>query len=451
MAKDFLLGDLGEGLTEAEVVQWLVKVGDVIEVDQPVVEVETAKAVVEVPSPFPGRIVTLHAEVGESIEVGNPLITVEAVDEAETGAAAAASPEAVTAETRAASGPGSAPEEAEVADMVPEPADAAGDGESGSVLVGYGTGGAGRRRRRGGAVGRGGAGVSGRPGGQRPLAKPPVRKRAKDLGIDLTLVEGSGPGGAITRDDLEAAADAPTARAERPRGDGAAVQRIPMVGVRRAIAEKMSRSRREIPEATSWVDADATQLWQLREDLNASQPDVRVSPLAIILRACVAGLARFPQLNAHLDEEAGEIVIPSAVHLGVAVQTEHGLMVPVIRDAHALTTLQIAAELNRLASAARDRSIKPGEMTGGTFSVSNYGSFGVDGGSPVINHPEAAILGVGRILDRPWVHDGQIAVRKVVQLSIAFDHRICDGGEAAGFLRFLADCVERPAILLGSV
>jgi 2-oxoisovalerate dehydrogenase E2 component (dihydrolipoyl transacylase) len=207
-------------------------------------------------------------------------------------------------------------------------------------------------------------------------------------------------------------------------------------------------SRREIPEATAWVDCDATGLRKLRDRLNADQSAVRVSLLAIILRACVAGLQQFPSLNASLDVERREIVLHHYVNLGVAAHTDRGLLVPVIQNAHRMSVLQIAAELARLAMAARDGSITPVELVGSTFSVSNYGVFGVDGGSPIINFPEAAILGVGRITHRPWVHKGRVCPRKVVQLSITFDHRLCDGADAAGFLRLIADCVERPTRLL---
>jgi pyruvate dehydrogenase E2 component (dihydrolipoamide acetyltransferase) len=445
--KDFLLPDLGEGLTSGEIVSWLVAVGDVVEIDQPIVEVETAKAVVEVPSPFAGSVATLHGEVGQEVEVGKPLVTID-VGGGEPAPA------------RGGHEPGHVPAEAEVGDIVPSTGDSD-DGASGSVLVGYGTGGGGRTRRR-----RAGAGASNarttpetgpgdgghRTTGQRtgkPLAKPPVRKLARDLGVDLADVPGSGPDGVVTRDDVEAfAATGAQAPSARPT---AAEERIPVKGVRKAVAEKMTVSRREIPEATSWVDVDATPLMELRAQLNASQDEVKVSPLALILRACVAGLLRFPELNARLDTERGEIVLQRFVNLGVATQTDAGLMVPVVHGADGLSTLELAAELNRLAAAARDRKLGPAELTGSTFTVSNYGSFGVDGGNPVINHPEAAILGVGRIADRPWAHDGELAVRKVVQLSVAFDHRICDGGEAAGFLRFVADCIERPGVFLGAL
>ena len=459
--KDFLLPDFGEGLTEAEIVMWLVAVGDVIELNQAVAEVETAKAVVEVPSPFAGRVTALHGDVGAEVEVGTPLVTID-VD----AAAPADAPSGQAGEVAANAG---------VTDAVPSAEPAVDDAGSGNVLVGYGTTGARTSRRRraagdGSSTGpapsapAGPATAGPAPAGPgprgRPLAKPPVRKLAKDLGIDLAALRGSGPEGVVTRGDVHAAArlseertqPAPAAvEAGSPSPTAAAADRIPLRGVRKAIADKMSLSRREIPEATSWVDCDATALWELRQELNASQSAVAVSPLAIILRACVAGLRDFPGVNSRLDVANAEIVLQRHVNLGVAAQTDRGLIVPVIADAHAKSTLQIAAELNRLAAAARDGTVTPAEMTGGTFTVSNYGSFGVDGGSPVINFPEAAILGVGRIADRPWVHDGEIRVRKVVQLSIAFDHRICDGGEAAGFLRFVADCVESPTKLLSSL
>ena len=460
--RDFLLPDLGEGLTEGEIVSWLVAVGDTVEVDQPVAEIETAKAVVEVPSPFAGTVVALHGEAGGEVLVGNPLVTIDVGGDA-------GEPQPVP------------PQAVDVSDAIPsaEP-EVDDDGGSGNVLVGYGTGGPGgsKRRRVGGSAGTAPAAAAppARPVREgRPLAKPPVRKFARDKGVDLDLVEGSGPDGVITRADIEnfltsstggngatapaggtfdyqplealEVVSAPSAQA--PSDD--LVERIPVKGVRKAIARQMTISRQQIPDATTWVDVDATELWELRADLNASQTEVKISPLAIIMRACVAGLREFPEVNARLDTETNEIVLQHFVNLGFAAQTDNGLMVPVIKRADRLSTVGIAKEVNRLAAAARDRSVKPDEMSGGTFTLSNYGSFGVDGGSAVINWPEAAILGVGRITDRPWVVDGTIAVRKVQQLSIAFDHRICDGGEAAGFLRFVADCVENPTKLLASL
>jgi len=449
-ARDFLLPDLGEGLTEGEIVRWLVALGDTVVVDQPVVEIETAKAIVEVPSPFAGVVTALHGAEGDEVQVGAPLLSVDAAAPA-TGSAPGEA-DAVDG------GAGSVPGEAEAAEMVPEPADAQDDGASGSVLVGYGTTGGARTRRRRGPLPptvssfatRGAqlhtvsssAGPVAATG--RPLAKPPVRKLAKDLGVDLGAVRPTGPRGDITRDDVQAAVSSTGVTAAEA-GD----ERIPLRGVRKRIAERMTASRTQIPEATTWVDCDATELMRARDALNASQTAVRLSPLALILRIAVAGLAEYRALNAAIDGE--DIVLHGAVHLGVAAQTERGLVVPVIRDAHRRTLLELGAELNRLADGARAGTLTPAELSGSTFTVSNFGAFGVDGGNPVINFPEAAILGVGRIADRPWVHDGELAVRKVLQLSIAFDHRIADGGDAAGFLRWVADRIEQPTLPLASL
>lgn len=451
--REFLLPDLGEGLTEGEIATWLVEVGDRVEIDQPLAEIETAKAIVEIPSPFEGVVAVRHAEVGAEIEVGTPLITIdtapsspadeqEPVTESKNGAAPTENE------------PGDTSEGAAVANLVPDSDE---DTGSGNVLVGYGTeGGTRSRRRRGGGDPAAGAGIattgpsSGRGNAARPLAKPPVRKMAKDLGVDLAQITPSGSGGVVTRDDVRAAA-AGSGQQEARDVPSDVDERIPMKGVRKMIAQKMTQSRAEIPEATSWVDCDATGLMDARRQLNDVQADVRVSPLALIMRICVAGLRAYPMINARLDTDNAEIVVLDAIHLGFAAQTDRGLVVPVIRHAHTKTTLDIAGELNDLAAVAREGKLSPEAMTGSTFSVSNYGSFGVDGGAPVINYPEAAILGVGRIIPRPWVHQGEIAVRDVLQISIAFDHRICDGAEAAGFLRFIADCIETPALLLGNI
>lgn len=486
----FLLPDLGEGLTEGEVARWLVGPGDTVEVDQPVAEVETAKAVVEVPCPFPGEVLALHAEPGDEVAVGDPLMTVSRTDD-RAGAAA----EPVAAEPAGAE---PAPDESASAG-----APDADEDRHEPLLVGTGKATERPRRRRGGAAAGGDGHRRGDRGTEpstaadatgRPLAKPPVRKLAKDLGIDLADVPASGPGGVITREDVEAFADraaagvghapaepvgepagepggvppgpltaAPSgtdplglgaeapARAEPRPGGPELVERRALKGLRRTIAAHMTRSRAEIPEAVTWVDADATELMRTRDQLTAAHPDQRVSPLALIMRACVAGLRRFPEVNSRLDAERGEIVVQRFVNLGFAAQTDAGLMVPVIHGADRLSTLELAGELRRLTAAARDRSIAPGELSGSTFTLSNYGSFGVDGGDMVINYPEAAILGVGRIAERPWVVDGSVVARQVVNLSIAFDHRICDGGEAAGFLRFVADCVESPSRLLAEL
>jgi pyruvate dehydrogenase E2 component (dihydrolipoamide acetyltransferase) len=222
-------------------------------------------------------------------------------------------------------------------------------------------------------------------------------------------------------------------------------------GVRKAIAEKLSRSRREIPDVTIWVDADATGLLDARAAINAASPDRQVSVLALLARITVHALGRFPELNSRVDTDAEEIVQSSAVHLGVAVDSDRGLVVPVIRDAERMNTVQLGEALRENVEAARAGTLAPARMTGGTFTLNNYGVFGVDGSTPIINHPEAALLGIGRIVEKPWVVDGQLAVRKVTQLSLTFDHRVCDGGVAGGFLRYVADCVENPVTALALI
>ncbi|MFE1072772.1 dihydrolipoamide acetyltransferase family protein [Streptomyces sp. NPDC058783] len=467
---EFKLPDLGEGLTEAEIVRWLVEVGDVVAVDQPVVEVETAKAMVEVPCPYGGVVTARFGEEGTELPVGAPLVTV-AVGE---GEAAAGGP----ARERGA-GDGAAP----TPPADPPAAEPKPEG-SGNVLVGYGTSEAPARRRRvrpdrpaaTGASGRangrvraaepvGGAVGTAEPvDGPVPVISPLVRRLARQHDLDLRELTGSGPDGLILRADVEYALRAAAAQggrtADREAGAGGASAgaaapaaspsdgtRVPLKGVRGAVADKLSRSRREIPDATCWVDADATELMRARTAMNASGGP-KISLVALLARICTAALARFPELNSTVDTEAREIVRLDGVHLGFAAQTDRGLVVPVVRDAHARDAESLTAEFARLTEAARVGRLTPGELTGGTFTLNNYGVFGVDGSTPIINHPEAAMLGVGRIVPKPWVHDGELAVRQVVQLSLTFDHRVCDGGTAGGFLRYVADCVEQPAVLL---
>ena len=227
--------------------------------------------------------------------------------------------------------------------------------------------------------------------------------------------------------------------------------RIPLRGVRRAIAEKMTISRREIPEASVWVDVDATGLLAAKDEIKAADPAAGIGVLALFARITVAGLTRFPELNARVNVEAQEIVQLHDINLSFAAQSPRGLVVPVVHGAGEMTTAELAAALRELTGLARDGRLSPAQMTGGTFTLNNYGVFGTDGATPIINYPEAAMLGVGRIIDRPWAHDGQVVLRKVAQLGLTFDHRVCDGGTAGGFLRFVADCVERPALLLVQV
>jgi 2-oxoisovalerate dehydrogenase E2 component (dihydrolipoyl transacylase) len=415
----FLLPDLGEGLTEAEIVTWHVQTGDTVTVDQPIVEVETAKAVVEVPVPFAGRVTALHGQPGDVVAVGEPLLTVDTA-------------------------------------------------ESGNVLVGYGTS-SGHRRRHRATRSSDDSSVPPR-NGRLPVASPLIRQLARSAGLDLATIRGSGRGGLITRQDVDAAINArqagpaavpqpappvpePVPAVPEPApavpepvpavspADG--VIRIPIRGLRKSVADKLSRSRREIPEATVWVDVDTTEMLRLRAALNADESAPKISLLALLSRFTILALSRHPELNARI--EGDEIVMGPSVHLGFAAQTDRGLLVPVVRDAQAHTLEQLAVAVAERTRRARDGTLGPAELTGGTFTVNNYGVFGVDGSAAIINHPEAAILGIGRIIQRPWVVDGQVVPRQMTELTLAFDHRVCDGGTAGGFLRFIADCVESPA------
>ncbi|GAA2020782.1 2-oxo acid dehydrogenase subunit E2 [Catenulispora yoronensis] len=465
-AREFRLPDLGEGLTEAEIVAWHVAVGDPVAVDQVVCEVETAKATVEVPCPYGGVVVELHGAVGDVVDVGKPLISVGAKAE----------------------GSGAAPEEpADRARLDAERKSANGKQSSGNVLVGYGTAEGGGVRRRRVVSGFGGhtplprvhAGADVTPivetvatakngGGAASSARvavvsPLVRRLAKEGGLDLAEVRGSGPEGLIMRRDVEAALAAPAPAASSTAAVGAVSssggiaerERVPLKGLRRAVADKLSRSRREIPDATTWVDVDASGLMELRETLNRDADARRISLLALLARICVAGLTRYPELNSTVDVERQEIVRYADVNLGFAAQTDRGLVVPVVHGAHRMSTEELSAEFERLTTAARAGTLSVAELTGSTFTLNNYGVYGVDGSTPILNHPEAAMLGVGRIVKKPWVVSGpdgdELAIRRVTQLSFTFDHRVCDGGVAGGFLRYVADLVEEPARLLRGI
>ncbi len=415
----FKLPDLGEGLTEAEILEWKVSVGDTVTTDQIIVEVETAKAAVDVPVPIAGTVAELFAEAGTVVDVGSPLIAISTEDSAAASDDAAA--ERYREEERAGSG---------------------------NVLVGYGTTETRRSRRRA---------AQPTPAPARPAAaakdeaprviSPVVRRLAKDNGVDVAALTPTGPGGVILRRDVEQAITG-TAPPTEEHHETADVVRVPLKGVRRTMAEKLSRSRREIPDATTWVDVDATRLVKFKKKLAKADPDAGVGMLALFAAICVAGLRRFPELNAFVDTERAEIVRLPHVHLGFAAQTERGLVVPVVRDAHLLSLADLAAALRARTEEARDGRLSPSDLTGGTFTLNNYGVFGVDGSTPIINHPEAAMLGVGRIAEKPWAHKGKVRLRQVTQLSFTFDHRVCDGGVAGGFLRFVADCVEHPEMLV---
>lgn len=430
----FELPDLGEGLTEAEIVRWLVSVGDNVVVDQPVVEVETAKSIVEVPTPYAGRVSELHGKEGEAVDVGEPLISILAPEEADS-----------TTQP--------------MGDQYREEEQAG----SGNVLIGYGTSDSGARTRR-----------LRKPSKRAPIAAAPsavaavprvisplVRQLAKSAGLPLSELTGTGPDGLITRQDVLATIEASTAPnptpAPAPELLSAAVrpglppaQRIPMSGFRKAVSAALSRSRREIPEATVWVDVDFTELFALRAAAKASG---KVAPglMAYLARFVVAGLRAYPELNSEVDTGRQEILQYEGVNLGLAVQTERGLVVPAVLAAHQLTTAEIDAEIRRVTAAAREGRATQSELTAGTFTLNNYGSFNVDGSAAIINHPQVAILGFGRIIDRPWVVAGELAIRKMAQMSFVFDHRVCDGGTAAGFMRLVADAIEDPAMAIANL
>lgn len=424
MPHEFLLPDLGEGLTEAAIVSWLVRPGDIIAIDQPVVEVESAKSTVELPSPYAGRIEKLHAAEGDIVAKGGVLITVADADGA--------------------------------VDVVPGTAlrSESSDAASGAVLVGYGTKEPASRLARP-AAGRFGARGKPATGMRSPVVSPLVRRRALDHGIDATQLHGSGPGSLVVRRDVDAAiaaqdASPPTA----PVASDPADQRIPITGMRKLIGSRLSHSRSTIPEATIWLDVDATELFAAKERLQKST-DERYSLTALIARFAVVGLGKYPILNSSvvegIDGRGGEIVQHAAIGLGLAAQTPRGLMVPVIHGAERMTTAQLRDAVADLVAHAGQGDYPPAALTGGTFTLNNYGGFGIDGSTPIINHPEVAMLGVGRIIDRPWAVDGQLAVRKVVTLSFVFDHRVCDGDVASGFLTYVARCIEEPLLLLGTL
>ena len=425
-ARDFKLPDLGEGLTEAEIVQWLVKEGDTIELNQPIVEVETEKALVEIPSPFAGTVEKIFGDVGERVAVGSTIITVETAEDApKTGRK--------------------------------------------EVLVGYGPEEGASKRRKNRKIGRRSEEEQGEEPEQpaRALATPPVRKLARDLGVDIDSVTGSGKEGRVTREDVVAASDSGTK--EQPAHEEAAEvisiappsqihavpdqaeERIPVRAIRRSIAEKMVKSAFTIPHVAEWLQVDATELMKLRADLQASPEakDLKISPLPVIVKALLAALRKHPLVNSSWDDETNEIVVRHAYHIGIATDTERGLLVPVVKNADHLNIFELSREIARLAASARDGKIGPSDLTGSTITITNVGSFGMESGTPIINHPEAAILAPGVIAKRPWVVEGQIAIRDVMTLALSFDHRVLDGAEAGRFLRYLGDLIEKPARLFG--
>jgi pyruvate dehydrogenase E2 component (dihydrolipoamide acetyltransferase) len=470
--KDFLLPDLGEGLTEGEILSWLVKEGDTVTLNQPIVEVETAKAAVEIPSPYAGVVTKLHHGEGDTVDVGSPIISFD-VDPAGSDAVApdgtAVAPEAVD------------PPRIQAGDLVPSepgivgsPAPKGGE-EKIAVLVGSGpkSGKLTRRPRKPAGAGAAvapaaaakqparvsaagvGARAAKRLGEVHVLAKPPVRKLARELGVDLRRIQGTGANGAVTRADVEAAATPQSAAGPALAAVAAAAfdfdpatreQRIPIKGVRKATAAAMVASAFTAPHVTEFVTVDVTPSIELVTRLR-SHPDfagVKVSPLLLVARAMLLAVKRHPLINSSWDDEAQEIVVKDYVNLGIAAATARGLIVPNIKDAGRLSMPALAAALDELVTVARDGKTAPADMQHGTITITNVGVFGVDTGTPILNPGEAAILAFGAVREQPWVHEGAIAIRKVTQLALSFDHRIVDGQLGSEFLADVATMLADP-------
>jgi pyruvate dehydrogenase E2 component (dihydrolipoamide acetyltransferase) len=394
MLREFRFPDVGEGIAEGEIVRWLVKEGDWVKEDQELVEVETDKAVVTINSPYAGKVEKLHGEEGQIIKVGDPLTTIEGRDDT-------------------------------------EPATEPARQDSGTVV--------------------------GSVTGEEPievvrpvLATPAVRAFAREMHVDLGEVKGTGPGGRITKEDIEAAAKrAPSAAAGAADPYGA-VEKIPLRGIRRTVAKRMAEASRRVADVTIWHDADITELSERRAKENEMRaaPAVKLTYLPFLIKAAIAALQAHPYFNASLDEEAQAIILKKYYNIGIAVDTNEGLMVFVIKKADQKTIAELAIEGAALAEKARLRKIDLADLKGSTFTITNYGVVGASYGTPIINHPEVAILGVGKIEDRPVVRNGQIVIRKMMPLSLAFDHRVIDGVEAGRFLGVVIHHLENPELMV---
>jgi pyruvate dehydrogenase E2 component (dihydrolipoamide acetyltransferase) len=447
MIQEFRLPDLGEGLTDAELVQWLVAEGDAVALNQTIAEVETAKAVVELPSPFAGAVHRLHASAGDTVEVGAPLVSFALEGEDEPGGIPAPMPDPAAVE-QATPAVVQAPPAASDVFPADEPEDT---GVRQATLVGYGAVGRSgsrphRRARRAVAPAPPASAPARREGErERPRSSPPVRRLAKTLGVDLdALVVGDRP---ITRADVEAAARPSSVQEPRQATSGEdRVTRIPIRGIRKHTAAAMVRSAFTAPHAATFVTIDVTETLRLLDELShdRSLDGHRIGILAVTAKAVCLALGRTPVLGSRWDEEAGEIAQPSYVNLGIAVASDRGLVVPNVRDAETLSLVDLADAIGELVSTARAGSLSPAQLTGGTFTITNVGVFGVDGGVPILNPGEAGILAVGAVRRQPWEHEGGIALRDVVTLSLSFDHRLADGAEAARFLMDVAGVLRAP-------
>ncbi|MBB4982312.1 dihydrolipoamide acetyltransferase family protein [Streptomyces nymphaeiformis] len=462
--REFKMPDVGEGLTEAEILKWYVQPGDTVTDGQVVIEVETAKAAVELPIPFDGTVHELLFPEGTTVDVGQVIISVNVGGGAEPEAPAAPAVAAAPAQ-----------------ETVAEPAAEAEPEGRQPVLVGYGVAASSTKRRARKTTAAAPAAevaapapvvpeqLNGHgPATDRPLAKPPVRKLAKDLGVDLATVTPTGPDGIITREDVHAAAapaPAPVVEAPAPAAAPAPVAapaaptavasdaretRVPIKGVRKATAAAMVGSAFTAPHVTEFVTFDITRTMKLVEELKSDKDmaGLRVNPLLLIAKAVLVAVKRNPEINAAWDEAAQEIVLKHYVNLGIAAATPRGLIVPNIKDAHAQTLPELSKSLSELVATAREGKTTPSAMQGGTFTITNVGVFGVDTGTPILNPGESAILAVGAIKLQPWVHKGKVKPRQVTTLALSFDHRLVDGELGSKFLADIAAILENPKRLI---
>jgi pyruvate dehydrogenase E2 component (dihydrolipoamide acetyltransferase) len=415
MAYEFKFPDIGEGLTEGEIVRWLAKEGDEVKEGQPLVEVETDKALAEIPSPRTGVILKILAKEKEIVKVGQVIIIFG--EKGETLAAPPPRPKSVGVVGELEE----APEEAPAIEARTEAARPA--------LV-----------------------------SEHALATPAVRALAKELGVDINKVKGTGPEGRVLEKDVRQVAEGkekPVEEVKKPTKVKkydlyGYVERIPLRGVRRSIAKAMVKSKYTAPHVTTMDEADVTELWKIREKEKkaAEKKGIKLTILPFIIKAVIAGLSEHPYLNATMDDENEEIILKKYYNIGFATDTPEGLMVPVVKNAKDKSILQLAEELTQLAEKARNRTIDLADLKGGTFTVTNYGALGGIYGTPIINHPEVAILGVGKIKEKPVVRDGKIEIRKILYLALSFDHRVVDGGEAARFLNTVIARLEDPDLIL---
>ncbi len=418
--------DIGEGIAEVELVMWYVKVGDTVTEDMILADVMTEKATIEIPSPVHGKVLALGGAAGQVMAVGSELIQieVEGAGNLRPGAPAASAPVVVTATMPAPATVAAAPAPVPIPSAVPAPAKAAAPARSGPA----------------------------RDAGEKPIASPAVRRRAWDLGIELQFVPGSGPAGRIMHEDLDAYA----ARGAASGGARSSLyqerndeQSVPLIGLRRKIAQKMQESKRRIPHFSYVEEIDVTELEALRARLNEQwgKERGRLTVLPLLMRAVVLALRQYPQMNARFDDDAGVVTQYGAVHMGVATQTGAGLMVTVLRHAEARDMWSCADEVARLAAAARDGKAGRDELSGSTITISSLGALGGIVTTPVINHPEVAIIGVNKIVDRPMIRNGAMVARKMMNLSSSFDHRVVDGMHAAEFIQAIRALLECPAML----